>query len=72
VAERTASDLAFIRTEAHIFAWSVLAADELTALGIDLPLTELTKAAKRVLAEARLDPKFVGNSIAIKKLDARI
>jgi hypothetical protein len=63
-----ASQLAFIRTQAEIFAWASVAAESLLEMGvIDLEaLSHAQHTAFTVVAKAREDPKFIGDKLPVE------
>ena len=70
--KQTAKDLTFIRSQADALAWASLAVDHLVECGV---LTQedadsLRHMAQVVIAEARTDPKFIGQGGAIKRVEA--
>lgn len=68
---RTAADLTFIRTQADSLSWAVLAVDALAEMGVLEAVESRTmrRIARRVIQEARHDPKFVGSDFAMKQVE---
>jgi hypothetical protein len=66
-----AKDLTFIRTQADSFAWQSLAANALADMGVLEPgeAQELRRIARKVIAQARQDPKFIGQQSALKRVE---